>query len=183
MSNSGNFWRRAGTNDESPRSLQPNSDGNRRLRRIADGRGLCCDKRSSCVGSGCPFASRTSGGSISRQDGAAGELGVFSLSDRADVEFDSSPEWPANRRTALRAEVESQIRSQIGGLWQLKAFEAPAELHWNSAADIARVTAESLPPAALTSDKAILLGIRPLFERAIMNFMPENTTLRTQTWA
>jgi hypothetical protein len=97
------------------------------------------------------------------------------------VEFDSSAEWPADRRSALQAEVESQVRLQIGGLWQLKALDAPAELHWNSAADIARVTAESLPSAALASDKAMLIGIRPLDGGRHECYAREYDT-RTQTW-
>ena len=97
------------------------------------------------------------------------------------VEFDSSAEWSADRRAALLVELESQVRLQIGGLWQLKVFEAPAELHWNSAVDIARVTAESLPPAALRSDKAMLIGIRPLVSGRHECYAREYDA-RTQNW-
>lgn len=97
------------------------------------------------------------------------------------VEFDSSAAWPADRRAALLAELESQVRLQIGGLWQLKVFESPAELHWNSAADIARVTAESLLPAALRSEKAMLLGIRPLVGGRHECYAREYDA-RTQNW-
>jgi hypothetical protein len=97
------------------------------------------------------------------------------------VEFGAAPEWPAARRAALLAEMESQARSVIGGLWRLKTLEAPAELHWDSAAEIARVATESLPPAALEADKVMLFGIGPAIEGRCKYYGREYD-VRTETW-
>ena len=75
------------------------------------------------------------------------------------VEIDASAEWTPKRRFDLTADIERRAHSFVGGLWRLTVREAPAELHWDSAAGISRVSADQLPQAAFDADKVMLLGL------------------------
>jgi hypothetical protein len=75
------------------------------------------------------------------------------------VEFDAAPDWASDARGTFVSELESRTRSFIGGVWNLKAVEAPADLRWNSTADIARVAGDSVLAAALDADKLMLVGV------------------------
>ena len=75
------------------------------------------------------------------------------------VEIDASAEWTPKRRFDLTADIERRAHSFVGGLWRLTTREAPAELHWDSATGISRVSDDQLPQAALDADKIMLLGL------------------------
>lgn len=100
----------------------------------------------------------------------------------AFVEFDPDPERTSARRAAVLGDVENRARALVGGLWQLKALEAPAELHWNSAADIERVTENMLPATAMEGDKVFLIGVGALSEGRRRLFGRE-IDVRTGDWS
>ena len=77
----------------------------------------------------------------------------------AFVECDPAAEWTAPRRAALLSAIESESRGFIGGPWRLDASAAPAELHWDLAARIDRVTTAMIPAPALDRDKVMLVGL------------------------
>ncbi len=75
------------------------------------------------------------------------------------VEFDAAPDWTSDARGTFVSELESRAHSLVGGVWDLRVAEAPADLRWNSTADIARVAGDSVLAAALDADKLMLVGV------------------------
>jgi hypothetical protein len=96
------------------------------------------------------------------------------------IKIDPSAEWSPKRRADLTELIEKQARALVGGLWRLKASEAPAELHWDSAAEIGRVESDRVPKTALEADKVMLLGLTEANGR--LTIRTRELDVRTQVW-
>jgi hypothetical protein len=96
------------------------------------------------------------------------------------IKIDPSAEWPPKRRADLIVDIEKQARASVGGLWRLKASEAPAELHWDSAAEIGRVGIDAVPKSAFEADKVMLLGLTEANGR--LTIRSRELDIRTQVW-
>ncbi len=80
------------------------------------------------------------------------------------VRFDSSAQWSTARRTQLLVDLRERVRTTIGGVWKYKIVEAPADLRWDHAADLDKITFDAIFSAASDRrpsdlDKVLLLGL------------------------
>ena len=96
------------------------------------------------------------------------------------IKIDPSDEWPPNRQADLIADVERQARSVVGGLWRLKASEAPADVRWTSAAEIGHVASDRFPATVLDSDKVMLFGLANVNGKT--SIFVREFDVRTQCW-
>ncbi len=96
------------------------------------------------------------------------------------IKIDPSDDWPPKRRADLIADIEHRTRSVVGGLWRLKASEVPADVRWNSAAEISHVATDRLPPTVFEADKVMLLGLANVNGKT--SFLVREFDVRTQSW-
>ena len=97
------------------------------------------------------------------------------------IKIDPSDDWPPKRQADLIADVEHQARSVVGGLWRLKASEAPADAGWNSAIDVGHVEIDRLPNTALEADKVMLVGLGAETDGR-RSIAVREFDVRTKTW-
>jgi hypothetical protein len=124
-------------------------------------------------------AAKSIPGTPERVDPASWEFSPYRV--LVYVEFAAAPEWTVDGRKDMLAELESRANSFAGGVWQVKVTEKPAELHWNSAADVTRTASDSILPAALDADKLMLLGVGPSIDGHRQCRIRE-FDVRTESW-
>ena len=98
------------------------------------------------------------------------------------VRIDAAPGWTAARRKEFVAEVANRAAGLVGGVWQVEAAEAPADLHWDHASALDHVILDAIPAAAMDRDKVILLGIEQSAEHA-PSILARELDVRTRLWS
>jgi hypothetical protein len=98
------------------------------------------------------------------------------------VRIDAAPGWTAARRKVFVAEVANRAAGLVGGVWQIDAAEAPADLHWDHASALDHVALDAIPAAAIERDKVFLLGIEQSAGQA-PSIWARELDVRTRLWS